>query len=96
MALQTGRSSICKKIAKKYQTSGAGGTRSRLQRLAVCKMQKWPPRGPKMADGGLERCLPIDQLLLNMFFDPSTSSVRKSCNGEKEWKKIMENKIVTT
>ena len=88
--LQTGGSIICKKIAKKYQPCGAGGNASPP---AKCKMA---PRGPQKVRRGLERCLPIDQLLLNMFFDPSTSSVRKSCNGEKEWKKIMENKIVTT
>ena len=59
---------------------------------AKCKMA---PRGPQNGRQDLERCLPIDfgrshQLLLNNFFDPHTSSIRKSCNGEKKLENIME------
>merc|ERR1711954_142135 len=70
--LQTGGSLICKEIAKKYQPCGAGGNASPP---AKCKMA---PRGPQNGRRGLERCLPIDQRLLNMFFYSSSSSMRKS------------------
>ena len=88
--LQTGGSLICKEIAKKYQPCGARGNASPP---AKCKMA---PRGPQNGRRGLERCLPIDQRLLNMFFYSSSSSMRKSCNEKKKWKKIMENKMLTT
>ena len=48
------------------------GTPHRLQN------PKWPPGGPEMADGHSE------QLLLNKFFDLSTPSMRKGCDGGKK------------
>ena len=49
-----------------------------LQRL---QNPKWPPGGPKMADGVWKGS---KQLSLNKFIDPSTSSMRKVDNGEKK------------
>ena len=44
-------------------------------------------RGPKMADG-------CTQISINKFFDPSTPSIRKGCDGEKKkWKKKRTVKI---
>ena len=48
-------------------------------------------RGPQKGRRGLERGLPLDfghscQFLLNKFFDPSTPSTRKGCDGEVEEK----------
>merc|ERR1712030_305998 len=51
---------------------------------------------PKMADGVWKGVQPqvighFKQLLLNKFFDPSTPSMRKVDDGEKEKKKRKEN-----
>ena len=45
-------------------------------------------RGPQNGRSGLERCLSLGfghskQLSLNKVFDPSTSSIRKGCDGEE-------------
>ena len=61
---------------------------------------KWPPGGPKMADGVWKGVYPKDsghskQLSQNKFFDPSTSFMRKGRDGEnreKNWK--MENNYI--
>ena len=42
---------------------------------------KWPPGGPKMADGVYKVFGHSKQLLLNKFFDPSTPSMRKGRDG---------------
>ena len=57
-----------------------------LQRL---QNPKWPPAGPKMANGVWKGVYPwvfghSKQLSQNKFFDPSTPSVRKGHNGEKK------------
>merc|ERR1711954_14089 len=53
---------------------------------------KWPPGGPKMADGVWKGVYPkvfgrSKQLSLNKFFDQSTPSMRKGRDGEKREKK---------
>ena len=70
-------------MINEYNTSLAapGALAHRLQRL---QNPKWPPGGPKMADGVFGRS---KQLLLNKFFDPSTPSMRKVDDGEKKRKK---------
>ena len=50
---------------------------------------KWPPGGPKMADGVWKGVQPqvighFEPLLLNKFFDPSTPSMRKVRDGEEK------------
>ena len=50
---------------------------------------KWPPGGPKMADGVWKGVYPYvfghsKQLMLNKFFDLSTPYIRKGCDGEKK------------
>ena len=45
---------------------------------------KWPPVGPKMADGVFGHS---KQHSLNKFFDPSTPSMRKVDDGEEKKKK---------
>ena len=62
-----------------YQPSGEGGTCSPPGK------SKMAARGPKMADWVWKVVYPSDfgrseQLLLNMFFDPSTPSMRKGRN----------------
>ena len=54
---------------------------------------KMAARGPHNGRRGLERCPPSNfcQLLQNKFFDLSTYSLKKGCDGEKkcgggEWK----------
>ena len=79
------------KILIWYQPCGTGGTRSPPTK------SKMVARGPQNGRQDLERCLPIDfgrfhQLLLNNFFDPHTSSMRKSCNGEKKGKELWKTK----
>merc|ERR1711942_354707 len=49
---------------------------------------KWPPGGLKMAEGVWKGVYPYvfgrsKQLSLNKFFDPSTPSMRKGCDGGK-------------
>ena len=59
-----------------------GALAHRLQRL---KNPKWPPLGPKMADGVYPQVFGRSkQLLMNKFFDPSTPSMRKGRDGEKK------------
>ena len=53
---------------------------------------KWPPGGPKMANGVWKGVFPwvfgcTKQLSLNKFFDPSTPSMRKVDDGEKRKEK---------
>ena len=70
---------------KKEKTSLAakGALAHRLQN------PKWPPGGPKMADGVWKGVYPwvfgrSKQLLLNKFYDSSTPSIRKLDNGKGE------------
>ena len=67
----------------KYQPSGAGGTHSpiakphRLQNQNGRQgPQKWPTRSGH-----------FKQLSINKFFDPSTPSMRKGDDREKNWGK---------
>merc|ERR1711923_62259 len=58
---------------------------------------KWPPGGPKMADGVWKGVYPqvlgrSRQLLLNKFFDPGTPSMRKVDDGEERKKKRKKKK----
>ena len=53
--------------------------------------------GPKIGDGFWKGVYPYvfgrsRQLLLNMFFDPSTPSMRKGCDEEKKGKEKKEKK----
>ena len=66
--------------------SGEGGTRSPPATPHRVQNPKWPPEGPKMADGVWKGVYPLvfgrsKQLSLNKFFDPSTPSMRKGCDG---------------
>merc|ERR1712117_809713 len=58
---------------------------------------KWPPGGPKMADGVWKGVYPYvlgrsRQLSLNKFFDPSTPSMRKVDDGEEKKEKEKKKK----
>ena len=66
-----------------YQSSGAGGTRLPPATSHRLQNPKWPPVGPKMADGVLKGVKGghSKQLLQNKFFDPSTPSMRKGHDG---------------
>ena len=76
----------------KYQPSGEGGARSPPATPHRLQNPKWPPGGPKMAEGVWKGVYPqvlgrSRQLSLNKFFDPSTPSMRKGRDGEKKKKK---------
>ena len=82
----------------KYHPSGAGGTRSPPATPHRLQNPKWPPGGPKMADGVWKGVQPkvighFKQLSLNKFFDTSTPSMRKGCDGE-EWNGKWRKKIM--
>jgi len=84
----------------KYQPSGAGGTRSPPATPHRLQNPKWPPAGPKMADGVWKGVHPSalghsKQLSLNRFFDLRTPSMRKVDDGEKRKKKIMTFIVAT-
>ena len=79
----------------KYQPSGAGGTHSPSATPHHLPNPKWPPGGPKTADGVWKGVYPkifgrSRQLSLNKFFDPSAPSMRNVDDGKKEKKKIKE------
>ena len=70
----------------KYQPSGEGGTRSPPATPHHLQNPKWPPGGPKMAEGVWKGVYSkvfghSKQLSLNKFFDPSTPSMRKEGDG---------------
>ena len=51
---------------------------------------KMAAKGPQNGRQGLQRSPTLgighsEQLSLNRFFDPSTPSMKKGCNGEKKW-----------
>ena len=65
------------KKERKHQPSGEGGTRSLPGTPHRLQNPKWPPGGPKMADGVWKRVYSLvfgrfKQLALIKFFDPST------------------------
>ena len=68
-----------KKQGDKQNALRGGGVKGALaHRLQRLQNPKWPPLGPKMADGVNPQVFgPYKQLLLNKFFDPSTPSMRK-------------------
>ena len=75
----------------KYQPSGEGGTRSPPATPHRLQNPKWPPGGPKMADGVWKGVYPevlghSKQLSSNKFFDPSTPSMRKGRDGGEKQK----------
>ena len=77
-----------KEALKKYRPSGEGGIRSPSAVPHHLQNPKWPPRGPKMAEGVYPQVFGRSkQLSLNKFFDPSTPSMRKVDDGEKKKKK---------
>ena len=66
----------------KYQPSGKRGAHSPPETPHCLQNPKWPPVGPKMANGVwkgvyLEVFGRSKQLSLNKFFGPSTHSMRK-------------------
>ena len=58
-----------------------GALAHRLQRRTACKIQYGPQGAPKWPTGSVKVS---KQLLLNKFFDPSTPSMRKGCDGGKK------------
>ena len=83
----------------RYQPSGEEGTCSLPAMPHRLQNPKWPPGGPKMAEGVWKGVYPqvfgySKQLSLNKFFDPSIPSMRKGRDGEKKkgggkWMKIV-------
>ena len=76
------------RVGNEYQPSSTGDTRSPPATPHRLQNQKWPPGGPKMAAWVWKGDNPqifgqSKQLLLNKFFDPSTPSMRKVDDGEK-------------
>ena len=59
-----------------------------LQRL---QNPKWPPGGPKMAEGVWKGFWCSKQLLLNKFFGLSTPSMRKGNSGEQRKRRVEES-----
>merc|ERR1711954_295461 len=85
------------KNTKQYQPSGEGGARLPPATPHCLQNPKWPPGGPKMAEGVWKGVYPkvfgrSRQLSLNKFFDPSTPSMRKGRDGEKKTGKKREKK----
>ena len=79
-----------------YQPSGEGGNRSPTATPHRLQDPKWPPGGPKMAEGVWKEFGHSRKLSLNKFFDPSTPSMRKGRDGGKrEEKKNGEKKQET-
>ena len=73
-------------IIQNTSLSAKGALAHRLQN------PKWPPGGPKMADGAGKGSTPwifgrSRQLSINNFFDPSAPSMRKVDDREKKKKK---------
>ena len=71
-----------------YQPSGEGGTRSLPATPQRLQNPKWPPGGPKIAEGVwkgvyLQVFGRSKQLSQNKFLDPSTPSMRKGRDGGK-------------
>ena len=81
---------------RKYQPSGAWGTRSPPATPYRLLNPKWPTGGPKMANGvwkGVQFLVigRSDQLSLNKFFDWSTPSMRKV--RDRETSTILEQEL---
>ena len=88
-----------------YQPSGAGGTRSPPATPHRLQNPKWPPVGPKMADGVWKGIYPwvfghSKQLSQNKFFDQSTPSMRKGRDwgemGKKQGEKTLMQSVCYT
>ena len=64
--------------------AATGALAHRLQRRTTCKIQNGRLGGPKRAEGVYPSVFGHSkQLSLNKFFDPTTPSMRKGRDGEK-------------